>query len=328
MKQNFKFNFWIILPIILIVLIISVIGFYIYHFYFKLSYSLSTEAGTWGTFGDYIGGLLNPIFAFASFMALLYTIKLQSEELKATREELARSAKAQEHSEKALAEQSQIFHQQQFEATFFSLLEQINKVADKIISDVNHHNQSRKQSTNDYYKMFNSKEFNEILQIIDTEPEWSHFKQYALLIYQTLKFVNSYGNSYEFKKKYTNILRASIPYQFLQLLAINAVRERESFYNYKRLIIKYEFLEHMPFQFDTNKVSTNFIVSHGKYTNTSECLKSLIDKYDRNSDSTKCKKSAFGKSDYVDYITRGNILSKPGMAEYMKQSFNKFEKKK
>ncbi len=42
-------------------------------------------------FGDYFGGLLNPLIAFLAFGALLYTIHIQREELKATREELARS---------------------------------------------------------------------------------------------------------------------------------------------------------------------------------------------------------------------------------------------
>lgn len=36
----------------------------------------------YGQMGDFFGGLLNPVLAFASFMALLYTIRIQSEELK------------------------------------------------------------------------------------------------------------------------------------------------------------------------------------------------------------------------------------------------------
>lgn len=51
-------------------------------------------ADVWGQMGDYFGGMLNPIFAFASFLALLYTIRIQSEELRMTREELSKSASA------------------------------------------------------------------------------------------------------------------------------------------------------------------------------------------------------------------------------------------
>ena len=69
-----------------------------------------------GTLGDFVGGMLNPILAFASFMALLYTIKLQVDELKLTRDELSQSRKAQQDSADTLI-------QQRFEMTFSSLLD-------------------------------------------------------------------------------------------------------------------------------------------------------------------------------------------------------------
>jgi hypothetical protein len=47
-----------------------------------------------GQVGDFFGGILNPILAFASFIALLYTIKLQSEEMAEARTEMKRSTKA------------------------------------------------------------------------------------------------------------------------------------------------------------------------------------------------------------------------------------------
>lgn len=52
--------------------------------------------GAWGPVGDFFGGMLNPILAFASFIALLYTIRIQSEELRLTREEFSKSVDAQE----------------------------------------------------------------------------------------------------------------------------------------------------------------------------------------------------------------------------------------
>lgn len=57
---------------------------------------LSQNPMEWGVIGDFFGGMLNPILAFASFIALLYTIRIQSEELRLTREEFAKSVKAQE----------------------------------------------------------------------------------------------------------------------------------------------------------------------------------------------------------------------------------------
>jgi uncharacterized membrane protein len=56
--------------------------------------TFGNTADVWGQMGDYFGGMLNPIFAFASFIALLYTIQIQSEELRLTRKELNRAASA------------------------------------------------------------------------------------------------------------------------------------------------------------------------------------------------------------------------------------------
>jgi len=58
----------------------------------------SGDPEQWGQMGDFFGGMLNPVLAFASFMALLYTVKVQSEELRLTREELTKSSAAQQKS--------------------------------------------------------------------------------------------------------------------------------------------------------------------------------------------------------------------------------------
>ncbi len=80
----------------------------------------------YGQMGDFFGGLLNPVLAFASFMALLYTIQIQSKqleisanELKETKEEIAASRKAQE-------DLSNTQLTQLFENNFFS---QMNYIA-------------------------------------------------------------------------------------------------------------------------------------------------------------------------------------------------------
>ena len=67
-----------------------------------------------GQIGDSFA-ILTSIFSMISFIAVLYTIslqqkqlELQGEELKLTREQLTRSGKAQEESEKALAKQVEL----------------------------------------------------------------------------------------------------------------------------------------------------------------------------------------------------------------------------
>ncbi len=84
------------------------------------AFSFNNKQDVWGQFGDYVGGILNPVFAFLTMLALALSIILQSRqnalsakqlelssnELKLTREQLERSAKAQELSEKALRAQA------------------------------------------------------------------------------------------------------------------------------------------------------------------------------------------------------------------------------
>lgn len=99
----------------------------------------SSNPEHWGQFGDFLGGTLNPILAFASFMALLYTIRLQTKQLKlsadeltATRIELEASRIAQQDSSKSLKVQLEKLDIQSFEATFFSLLQLVRSESTKI----------------------------------------------------------------------------------------------------------------------------------------------------------------------------------------------------
>lgn len=59
-----------------------------------------------GVFGDFFGGVVNPILTFLTFMGLLVTIVIQKVELKETREELARSADALDQQVKNFAKRN------------------------------------------------------------------------------------------------------------------------------------------------------------------------------------------------------------------------------
>lgn len=75
-----------------------------------------------GQFGDYFGGILNPIFGFSSFIALLITIVFQAKELKLSRKELELTRDELSKSASALASQNKAIELQSFEQTFFSWL--------------------------------------------------------------------------------------------------------------------------------------------------------------------------------------------------------------
>jgi hypothetical protein len=55
--------------------IVIVAGRYIWEF----SLNVLSEQDKWGQFGDYFGGVLNPIFSFFAFVAILYTLRTQIE---------------------------------------------------------------------------------------------------------------------------------------------------------------------------------------------------------------------------------------------------------
>jgi hypothetical protein len=75
----------------------------------------SIPESSFGEWGDFFGGVLNPILTFMTFMGLLITIVIQQTELRESRVELKRSADA-------LSEQSLSLKRQNFEATFFQML--------------------------------------------------------------------------------------------------------------------------------------------------------------------------------------------------------------
>lgn len=87
--------------------------------------------GILGPIGDFFGGMLNPILSFCTFMALLMTIVLQQKELSLTRKELSETQKATRDSARALEEQSKSIKLQNFENTFFKMLDLHNKIVDK-----------------------------------------------------------------------------------------------------------------------------------------------------------------------------------------------------
>ncbi|MDK1288498.1 hypothetical protein [Pseudoalteromonas umbrosa] len=62
--------------------------------------------GEYGTFGDFFGGVLNPSLSFLTIVMLVFSLLLQTKELKATREELALSRKTHEEQTKEFTKQA------------------------------------------------------------------------------------------------------------------------------------------------------------------------------------------------------------------------------
>ena len=74
-----------------------VIGAYSLNFY---NSNLSPSTDSWGQFGDYIGGILNPIIAYLALYWLTQSVLLQKQELADTKQALRDSADAQTKQER------------------------------------------------------------------------------------------------------------------------------------------------------------------------------------------------------------------------------------
>jgi len=78
----------------------------------------SYDPENWGQFGDYFGGVLNPIIAFFALCAIFLTLYMQRIEL--------REAKAE------FAKMSEGTYRQSFENTFFNLINTYDKLASRL----------------------------------------------------------------------------------------------------------------------------------------------------------------------------------------------------
>ena len=62
---------------IAIVFIIAVVAMYTSTF----GTSRSFDHAAWGSFGDYFGGILNPVFALCAFLGVLWSLDMQAKQL-------------------------------------------------------------------------------------------------------------------------------------------------------------------------------------------------------------------------------------------------------
>ncbi len=79
-----------------IVSIVVVLAFGVLTVYFANFHGAFGTQADFGAFGDFLGGILNPILSFATLSLLIWSINIQVRELKATTAEFRRSATAQE----------------------------------------------------------------------------------------------------------------------------------------------------------------------------------------------------------------------------------------
>lgn len=89
--RSTRISIIVLMTVGVILLLLYFVWFFIY-----LGKPLSPTPEDWGTFGDYIGGILNPLVASFALYWLVTSVRLQKQELNDTRIELAKASAAQE----------------------------------------------------------------------------------------------------------------------------------------------------------------------------------------------------------------------------------------
>ena len=195
---------------------------------------LIADDKSYNNFGDYFGGVLNPILAFISFIAILWTVALQrksidvqSKELKLTNKELELTKNELAGSRKAQEEHTKLFEQQQFETTFFNMLELLSKYSEPEISNIEKSNNQA---------------------II--HKNWKI--QYHLMLFSLLNHIKQYTSSENKndKNKYADIVKANLNGEaFISIVVIYEQfinNQNQMYYPYqelKNMIEQYELFD-------------------------------------------------------------------------------------
>lgn len=258
---------WVILVAFLVMA--CVVGFYFFNFH----HQLSDDNAKWGTFGDFVGGTLNPILSFLALVIVLKTYLSQQEELQATR--------------KILKEQTETQKKQQFESTFFELLKMHNETLNKLQNSSNlerivgnvldldgiHHLHLPK-------KVISISGLWKYLPLAKKELEKTYsYQHYFRTLYQLLEFIAVHSDNgidselnvndiekddvSNNEKMYSNIVRTLLPNDVINLLAVDCFCDKEEGYckKYKLLIERYAFFEHALFNtvYEDEKIDISLI---------------------------------------------------------------------
>lgn len=248
---------WILISFGLFALF-CIVSVFVYYKYIFFNFKIDSNVEHFGQFGDFIGGTLNPILAFLSFMALLYTIKIQTDELKlsreeleATREELKGSRIAQQEQSESLKLQNEATKLQIFENTFF----QLNNILSNTRLNLNYVIE-RPFKENIIYSSTNVISFflNELTYFDSYDKLNDEYEKYSGTYtgqtYQILKFINE--SNIENKQRYVNIFRAQFTKDELEFLFYHCLGSIGKT-RFKKLVEDYEFFEHIILNEDIEK---------------------------------------------------------------------------
>jgi len=204
-----------------------------------------------GHFGSAFGAV-GALFSGLAFGLLIYTVLLQSQELRLQREELKLTREELEGQKNQLEKHTEAFYLQSFENKFFQLLQ----IHNSIVNSTSIFTGSMKRTGRECFEILRKGIISEITNAPPSEGvirkiwERHFFKDnqsilghYFRNLYNIIKFIeNSDVNN---KKFYTNIVRAQLSNGELILIFFNCITELGE-KKFKPLVEKYSLLKNMP----------------------------------------------------------------------------------
>lgn len=290
-----------------------------------------------GTFGDFFGGVVNPVLTFGTLIALLITLLMQ-------RTQLA-------HEKHRASEAANVSNLQVFETTFFNLLNLHSETipglrfsANSLLSEAAL-NSSGNARNEDDDAVSGRAVFSAVMDTIHETPDLSgrgtigdrqpeeNYKfiqeqqnhllgHYFRNLFQVLAYVDRHpvmlaaegvGEEYRARKRYTNILRAQLSSHELCLLFFNCAGNLVDRGAFRRMLVEWEMLEHIPLRYDADKRSL-YIEGFKKYP-----VDHIISQYLGDVGVDQHPAGAFGSHPVVvDYLIMsagitGSILPKDGV---------------
>lgn len=221
LKQQMVYSKLIVGGIITIVLVLYFSNFHV---------SVSVDNGDWGTFGDFFGGILNPVIASFALYWLITSVNLQIQELKKTNEALEKTVETAEKQQNQASIQN-------FESLFFQLLKTKNDALDDI-----EYKKEQKNEKGETKKITILKSVDAIKQhIIDfknnSNIDWHNYYEkemldytgsYFRICYQIVKLINR-----------SEILKATIPKE-LDSKVIYSIEQKKYFDIFRATLTKHE----------------------------------------------------------------------------------------
>ena len=223
------------------------------------------KSSEWNEFGDFIAGAAGVIVTTLTFLALLYTIHIQStelalsrNELRLTREELELNRGEIAKSAKALNEQVDAINTQNFERTLFESLSYLSQLTEQFewrspVED------SARKGISAFFSMYHQLDHQNIglgaLGIEDGDQIGAHAPLSQTLdrlrtqlapYYRTLYNIYRYLDESKFSDNvyYNRIIRSQIPDHALIILFYSSLEQRGL--KFQKYITRYAILDNLP----------------------------------------------------------------------------------